>query len=75
MNDQPPEQEREDASGAEQRADAVIGRASATERQANSAERFSFWLRPGEQVNPFDIVEAGHLGDSRTFGLVTNIHH
>lgn len=54
---------------------AVIGRASATERQANTAERFSFWLRPGEQVNPFDIVEAEHLGDSRSVGLVTNIHH
>lgn len=53
----------------------VIGRASATERQANTAERFSFWLRPGEQVNPFDIVEGEHLGDSRSFGLVTNIHH
>jgi DNA helicase HerA-like ATPase len=56
-------------------AGAVIGRASATERQANSAERFSFWLRPGEQVNPFDIVEAQHLGDSSTYGLVTNINH
>lgn len=53
----------------------VIGRASATERQANTAERFSFWLRPGEQVNPFDIVEAEHLSASRSFGLVTNIHH
>lgn len=55
--------------------DRVIGRASATERQANTAERFSFWLRPGEQVNPFDIVEAAHLGGSRSYGLVTNIHH
>lgn len=53
----------------------VIGRASATERQANSSERFSFWLRPDERVNPFDIVEAEHYDDSRTFGLVTNIYH
>lgn len=53
----------------------VIGRASATERQANSSERFSFWLRPEERVNPFDIIEAEHYEDSRTFGLVTNIYH
>lgn len=52
-----------------------IGRASATEREANTAEEFSFWLRRDEQVNPFDIVEAGHLGDSRTVGLVTGIRH
>lgn len=53
----------------------VIGRASATERQANSSERFSFWLRPEERVNPFDIIEAEHYDSSRTFGLVTNIYH
>lgn len=53
----------------------IIGRASATERQANSSERFSFWLRPDERVNPFDIVEAEHYDGSRTFGLVTNIYH
>jgi uncharacterized protein len=78
MNDQPAEQKESGAGPPGHAQDShmdVIGRASATERQANSAERFSFWLRPGEQVNPFDIVEAGHLGDSRTFGLVTNIHH
>jgi hypothetical protein len=59
----------------EQPLDRVIGRASATERQANTAERFYFWLRPGEQVNPFDIVAAEHLDRSHTYGLVTNIHH
>ena len=54
---------------------AVIGRASATERDPNSAERFSFWLRPDFRVNPFDIVSAEHAEDSRTYGLVTNIRH
>jgi len=53
----------------------VIGRASATERDSNSAERFSFWIRPGERVNPFDIVAAEHFDDSVTYGLVTNIRH
>ena len=55
--------------------DAIIGRASATERDPNSAERFSFWLRPDFRVNPFDIVGAEHAEDSRTYGLVTNIRH
>lgn len=52
-----------------------IGRASATEREPNSAERFNFWIRPGQRLNPFDIVAVEHLEDSRTYGLVTNIKH
>src|SRR5687768_13782900 len=51
----------------------VIGKASATEREANSSEKFSFWLAADKIVNPFDIVEAAHMEDTRTFGLVTNI--
>lgn len=52
---------------------AVIGKASATERDPNSSERFSFWLASEQIVNPFDIVEAQQMGDTRTFGLVTNV--
>ncbi|MCL6449790.1 MAG: ATP-binding protein [Acetobacteraceae bacterium] len=51
----------------------IIGKASATDREPNSAEKFFFWLAPEEIVNPFDIVEADHIGGTRTFGLVTNI--
>lgn len=51
----------------------VIGKASATERDPNSSEKFSFWLAPGEIANPFDIVEAEQMEGTRTFGLVTNI--
>lgn len=51
----------------------VIGKASATERDPNSSEKFSFWLGPEEIVNPFDIVEADQMQGTRTFGLVTNI--
>ncbi|RMH30842.1 MAG: ATP-binding protein [Nitrospirae bacterium] len=54
----------------------AIGRATATERAPNSSERFSFWLRPGQIINPFDIVAAKQaLDNSITYGLVTNIHH
>lgn len=62
-------------SEAEQERADVIGRASATERQANTADKFAFWLRPEEQVNPFDIVAAEHLDESTTYGLVTDIGH
>ena len=58
-----------------------IGRGSATEYSPNSAEQFQFWIKPGELVNPFDIVAAEHYDDritsetSYTYGLVTNIKH
>jgi len=55
--------------------DKVIGRASATEHEPNTADRFSFWIRPGERLNPFDIVAAEHIEGSHTYGLVTNIRH
>lgn len=51
----------------------IVGKASATERDPNSSEKFSFWMAPDEIVNPFDIVEAEQVVDTRTYGLVTNI--
>jgi uncharacterized protein len=53
----------------------VIGRVSATERTPSSSEEFQFWMGPDDVVNPFDIVEAEHLRETTTFGLVTNIEH
>jgi hypothetical protein len=65
----------------------VIGKTSATERDANSSDKFNFWLAPGQIVNPFDIVEVEHLGKafdkdgkptdrpSKSYGLVTTIEH
>lgn len=53
----------------------VIGKASATEKEPTSSEKFSFWLAPGVMVNPFDIVEAQQTDKSTTYGLVTNIEH
>jgi hypothetical protein len=51
----------------------IIGKSSATERDPNASEDFSFWLAPEEIVNPFDIVEAEQMQQTRTFGLVTDI--
>jgi len=53
----------------------IIGRASATDRESNTSDRFSFWLGPGVRVNPFDIVEAEQLEGSHTYGLVVNLEH
>lgn len=64
----------------------VIGKTSATERDANSSDKFNFWLTPVQIVNPFDIVQVEHMGEalvdgkptgkpSRSYGLVTTIEH
>lgn len=53
----------------------IIGRASATERSANTSNDFGFWLAPDVLVNPFDIVDAQTHDDSHTYGLVMNLEH
>ncbi len=56
----------------------VIGLSSATANQPNSSDDFCFWLAQDVIVNPFDIVEAEQVapkGKSRTFGIVTTLHH
>ena len=55
-----------------------IGKTSATDRDPNTSDKFTFWLAPGVIVNPFDIVEVdqvNHEGESKTFGLVTILDH
>ena len=53
----------------------IIGRTSATERDANTADKFNFWITSDVIVNPFDIVESEHFNGSKTYGLVTNLEH
>jgi DNA helicase HerA-like ATPase len=56
----------------------AIGKTSATDRDPNTSDKFSFWLAPGVIVNPFDIVQVeqvSHEGKSETFGLVTTLEH
>jgi len=57
-----------------------IGRTSATEKNASTSDKFSFWLTNDVIVNPFDIVEVPQVSHeesttSRTYGLVTLIEH
>lgn len=55
-----------------------VGKTSATDRDPNTSERFTFWLAPKVIVNPFDIVQVeqvSHEGKSNTFGLVTILEH
>jgi hypothetical protein len=59
----------------------IIGCTSATEREANTSDKFHFWLGRDKICNPFDIVEVAQVAyggpdqTSKTFGLITNIHH
>lgn len=62
----------------EKQARQEIGKTSATDREANTSDKFAFWLAPDVIVNPFDIVEVeqvSHEGKSKTFGLVTILEH
>jgi hypothetical protein len=57
-----------------------IGRTSATERDAITSEKFTFWLPDGVIVNPFDIVAVEQVNQpgeaaSQTYGLVTTLEH
>lgn len=55
-----------------------VGKTSATDRDPNTSDKFTFWLAPGVIVNPFDIVQVeqvSHEGKSETFGLVTILEH
>ena len=57
------------------KAEAPIGRASATERDAITSDKYTFWLKNDVLVNPFDIVDAEHFDGSHTYGLVTGLEH
>jgi len=57
-----------------------IGKTSATERDAITSEKFSFWLPDEVIVNPFDIVAVEQVNQadqepSTTYGLVTTLEH
>ena len=59
---------------------ALIGKTSATERDAITSDKFSFWLPDEVIVNPFDIVAVEQVnqadqGPSTTYGLVTTLEH
>lgn len=59
----------------EKKENPIIGRTSATDRDPNTADKFSFWITSNTIVNPFDIVEAEHSNNSKTYGLVTGLEH
>jgi hypothetical protein len=57
-----------------------VGRTSATEREAITSEKFSFWISDDVIVNPFDIVAVEQVNQpgqesSHTYGLVTVLEH
>jgi len=65
---------------AEEKKESIVGRTSATERDATTSDKFTFWLTHKVIVNPFDIVEVEQVGypekgPSDTYGLVTILEH
>jgi uncharacterized protein len=85
MTDPIPEQQAGEAKPsdetkqAEETSGPPVGRTSATERDAITSDKFSFWLKPGVIVNPFDIMsveQVSHKDEkSSTYGLVTTLEH
>lgn len=51
----------------------VIGRISSTERDPSSSSGFSFWVKRGVLINPFDYVSVENFEGSRTIGVVKEI--
>lgn len=52
----------------------VIGRVSSTERDPSSSSSFSFWVKGGVLINPFDYVSVENFGGSRTVGVVKEVN-
>jgi len=58
----------------------IVGKTSATERDAITSDKLAFWLPDGVIVNPFDIVAVEQVNQpgyqpSKTYGLVTTLEH
>ena len=52
-----------------------IGRVTATEGSPTTVDEFTFWLKDGVIVGPFDIVRVKNASNSVTFGIVKEISH
>lgn len=53
----------------------IIGKVSATESNPTTADEFSFWLRDGALVAPFDIVVVPNAEGTSTFGQITELFY
>lgn len=51
----------------------IIGKVSATESSPTTSDSFVFWIKDDEIVAPFDIVAAGNMSDSVTYGQITDL--
>lgn len=52
-----------------------IGKVSATMNNPSSGEDFSFWIKEGILVAPFDMVAVKNQNDSITIGVIEEIYH
>jgi hypothetical protein len=52
-----------------------IGRVVATEKSPSTSNTVQFWVAKGTVMKPFDIVMIGHLNDSRTYAIITELRY
>lgn len=74
-NDPQPEEQQSEENQVQ-----IVGKTSATERDAITSDKFAFWLPDNVIVNPFDIVKVEQVNQpdeptSSTYGLVTTLEH
>ncbi|MEZ0535963.1 ATP-binding protein [Caldicellulosiruptoraceae bacterium PP1] len=51
----------------------IIGKTSVTKESANTESEFSFWIKDGVLINPFDFVTVEQEFNTKTFGIVGSI--
>jgi hypothetical protein len=55
--------------------DAPIGKVIATESKPTSCSTVRFWVRDDVIIRPFDIVRIPHLGNSRSYAIITDLEY
>ena len=56
-------------------AEKIIGRVVATEKSPSTTNSVQFWVDKGTVLKPFDIVMIGHIQDSRTYAIITELKY
>ena len=80
MSEETQNEEANEMNNTENTENEIVGRTSATERDAITSDKFKFWLPDDVIVNPFDIVAVEQVNQpdqepSVSYGLVTMLEH
>ena len=53
----------------------IIGRVVATEKSPSTTNGVQFWVEKNTVLKPFDIVMIGHIENSRTYAIITELRY